>query len=182
MSIKKLGIILCVFTSVIISIFVVFACVRVNPNLQMKEPTKFILYKNSNTGKTITTQDKNYNRLKEEFEKSFKVSIFNTLVSNKKVGYKPSQDIDNVYPTFSKNSSNVYIEIMYDTVQTIIVENDGNTHAIDYFSLIFEVKNDRGVKEVAIYHSSSNNQKYTISPILVLGKQNKLYNTIFEIA
>lgn len=183
MSLKKLGIVLCIFTSIIVGIIVVFACVKTDPNLQMNKPAKYIVYNNSSAGKTITQEEKSsYEKLTKGIENCFKVNIFNTLASRKEVGYKPSQDIKNVYPTFSKSSSTVYVEMVFDKIQTMIVEIDGDTRAIDYFSLIFEVKDSNRVKEIAIYHSSTTNQKYTTSPILVLGKQNKLYDLIFELS
>lgn len=191
MNFKKFAIVASVFIGVIIITLVVLACVHVNAGLKIDDPQYFKYYVNSATDagqKDAENTPKIYNNLKKKFEKSTDLSILDYMAKGLSLKAKPTQDSENKFPSYTSNmkEQGVCLEVVFENKQSIVVEIDGGTKVVEFYSFIMQVKDSSKAEEVALYFSKSSGsyKDYTSdesNTIIIVAKQNKLYDYIMSL-
>lgn len=186
MTLKKLSIYSIIFAGIIVVSCFVFAFVKSNKPLSFdNQPTSITVYDYSkqSTGMTITaaTNEKQFNEILDCFENITSVSVFERAYSGSNVYDLPGLDVNQQKDTWGTAIDNQKtIELTFNTKQSFIVEVDGHTRKIDFYSIGMVVTNSILVHEVALYYKISTSGVYTSSPILVKAKTDKLFNLIDE--
>ena len=183
MNFKKFAIVACSFVVLILAIMITFGCVKVNSKLDIDEPTTFIYYVKSSVGvKKSSDEPKIYNNLKKYVNEMTDLSLFDYMVKGISLKAKPSQDYNNKYKYgYDLKENGICLEMQFDKTQSIVVEIDGNTKVIEFSGLIMQVKDSSKAQEVALFFSTSTGESKTYkedNPILIVAKQNKLYDYI----
>ena len=184
MTIKKFSI----FTSIIISIVlitsIVLGCVKVDNGLDIANPDKILIYKETSTGLELTAsgRPKDYKKVKNLYNEMTNLSILDHMLNGRGIKDMPSQDIDGLNGTWKESykTSGYCIELIFDEQQSVVVNVDGSTKVLEFYGLIMRVTKTTLGEETAIYYSSStgSSKSYSGNPILVATKQNKLYKFI----
>lgn len=183
MNIKKFAIVSCCFVLLILATIITLGCVKVNSKLDIDEPTTFVYYVKSSVGvKKSSDEPKIYNNLKKCVKEMTDLSIFDYMVKGISLKAKPCQDYNNKYKySYDLKEKGICLEMQFDKTQSIVVEIDGNTKVIEFTGLIMQVKDSSKAQEVALFFSTSTGESKTYkedNPILIVAKQNKLYNYI----
>lgn len=187
MNFKKFAIIASVFISVIIITMVVLACIPVNFELGVDEPKYFKYYVNSSTDggeKSSEESPKIYNNLNKLFKKSTKLSVFDYMTKGLSLKAKPTQDTEKKFSPYTTNmkEKNVCLEVVFENKQTVVVEIDGDTKVIEFYSLFMILNESSRAHEVALYFSTSTGsyKDYSSStePIVIVAKTNKLFDYV----
>lgn len=184
MNFKKFAIVACSFVLIILATMITLGCVKVNSKLDIDEPTTFVYYVKSTVGvKKSSDEPKIYNNLKKYVNEMTDLSIFDYMAKGISLKAKPGQDYDNQYIySYSMKENGVCLEMQFDKTQSIVVEIDGNTKVIEFTGLLMEIKSSSKAQEVALFFSTSTGESKTYdgceNPILIVAKQNKLYDYI----
>ena len=183
MNIKKFAIVSCCFVLLILATIITLGCVKVNSKLDIDEPTTFVYYVKSSVGvKKSSDEPKIYNNLKKYVNEMTDLSIFDYMVKGISLKAKSGQDYNNKYKySYDLKEKGICLEMQFDKTQSIVVEIDGNTKAIEFTGLIMQVKDSSKAQEVALFFSTSTGESKTYkedNPILIVAKQNKLYDYI----
>lgn len=183
MNIKKFAIVSCCFVLLILATIITLGCVKVNSKLDIDEPTTFVYYVKSSVGvKKSSDEPKIYNNLKKYVNEMTDLSIFDYMVKGISLKAKSGQDYNNKYKySYDLKEKGICLEMQFDKTQSIVVEIDGNTKVIEFTGLIMQVKDSSKAQEVALFFSTSTGESKTYkedNPILIIAKQNKLYDYI----
>lgn len=184
MNFKKFAIVACSFVLIILATMITLGCVKVNSKLDVDEPTTFVYYVKSTVGvKKSSDEPKIYNNLKKYVNEMTDLSIFDYMAKGISLKAKPGQDYDNQYVYgYAMKENGVCLEMQFDKTQSIVVEIEGNTKVIEFTGLLMEVKSSSKAQEVALFFSTSTGESKTYdgceNPILIVAKQNKLYEYI----
>ena len=184
---KKFSIIASIIASLIVVLVVVLGCVKVNNNLKIDDPDSILVYSKSTVAKAEYTSENSpsiYNKLKNLYNNMTNLSIFDYMLSKNDINTKPTQDIDNEFKQWTNvNKENGYcVEFIYnvENKQTVVVTVDGDTKVVEFYGLIMQVEDNKGVQKIALYFSIStgSSKTYSDNPIVVLGKQNDMLKYI----
>ena len=187
MTLKRFSIIAAVIAGIIISLTIVLSCVKVNGNIS-GSPDKVIVYMEDTAGVTCYDNASNqrnkahYQELVKRYKSMTNLSIMDYMLRGKAVNTDPSQDLRDKYDTWSySNKSNYYcLELIYKNKQSVVVNVEGSTKVIEYYSLIMKVEKSTLSHEVAVYFSTTEDydasKTYSASPILINANQNALYS------
>lgn len=184
MSFKKFSIIASAIASFVLIVVIICGCLRVNNGLHLNDPDKILVYSKSTVAKEYSKDDtpKKYGELNNLYKNMTNLNLFDYMISKNDIFTKPTQDISNNNGSWNNiNKQNGYcLEFIYNKSQTIVVSVDGDTKVIEFFGLIMQVEENKGVKNIAMYFSTStgSSKTYTDSPIVVIGNQNRLFNYI----
>lgn len=190
MNFKKFAIVASVFIGFIIITMVVLGCVHVNMELEVDEPKYFKYYVNSSSDggeKNADDSPKIYKNLNKLFKKSTSLSVFDYMSKGLSLKAKPTQDTENQFSPYATNmkEENVCLEVVFENKQSLVVEIDGDTKVIDFYSLFMIVNESSKAQEVALYFSTSSGsyKDYSSSkePIVIVAKTNKLYDYIMSL-
>ena len=184
MSLKKFSIISSIIATLIVISVIVLGCIKINNGLALNDPDKILVYSKSTIAKEYTKQDspKVYGELKSLYENMTNLNLFDYMLSKNDINTKPTQDLENKFKSWTgSNKENGYcLEFIYNTRQTIVVTIDGDTKVVEFYALIMQVEENKGVQKIAMYFSLStgSSKTYSDSPIIVLGNQNGLFSYI----
>ncbi len=190
MNFKRFSILASIIASVIVVMVVIFGCLRINNGLEIHDPDSIIVYSKSIVASGEYTQSnapKTYNKLQELYKNMTNLNIFDYMFSNNNINTKPTQDQENEFKQWTNvNKQNGYcVEFVYadNNKQTVVVVVDGDTKVIEFYSLITQVEEDKGVQKIALYFSNStgSSKTYSDSPIVVIGKQKEFVNYLKEL-
>lgn len=185
MNFKRFSILASIIASVIVVMVVIFGCLRINNGLEIHNPDSIIVYSKSIVASGEYTQSnapKTYSKLQELYKNMTNLNIFDYMFSNNNINTKPTQDQDNEFKQWTNvNKQNGYcVEFVYadNNKQTVVVVVDGDTKVIEFYSLIMQVEEDKGVQKIALYFSNStgSSKTYSDNPIVVIGKQKEFVN------
>lgn len=192
MNFKKFAIVASVFIGVVFTLMIVLGCIHVDNSFEIDEPSKIIYYVKSSVGveRTKSESPKVYENITEKFNKSIKLTVFDYMAKGLSLNAKPGQAGSTDYSSYTATlkENGVCVEYIFSDKQSIVVEVDGNTKVVEFYSFIMEVKDSSRAKEVALYFSTSSgeykdyaNESTSKYPILIVAKQNKLYNYIMSL-
>jgi len=190
MNLKRFTIISSIIMTIILVAIITLSCVKVDNSLKIDDPSIIRIYAKSSVPVEYSEEEtpSKYNKVLKLFKATTKLSIMDYMISGRPLNMKPSQDINEPlkYETWkeSNKSNYYYIELIFEEKQSIIVSIDGNTKVVEFTAFIMKVQKSRFGKEVALYPSTSTQDKknYASGPILLTMEQNKLYNFIDKIA
>ena len=184
MTLKKLSIYSIIFAGIIVISCVVFCFIKSNKPLEFNnEPTSITVYDygKQSTGITLTpaADEQQFSSILNCFENITSVSVFERAYSGSNVYDLPGLDINQQKATWGASIvDNKTIELTFGEKQSMIVDIDGYTRQIDFYSIAIVVTNSIFVHEVALYYKISTSGVYTSSPILIKAKTDKLYKMI----
>lgn len=181
MNLKRFSIISAVIIGLIITTIITLACIKVDNGLGLDDPSKIIFYSKSTVGTQYSLEEtpSKYNKANKLYKEMTNLSVIDYMITGKSLKLEPSQDVNQKYDTWKDvNKSNNYcLELIFDEKQSIIVNVDGNTRVVEFYSLIMILQKSSNGKEAVMYFSTSEgtSKNYSTSPILVNAKQNDLY-------
>lgn len=189
MTIKRFSIIASIIIGIVLITSIVLSCVKIDNGLNIAQPDKIIIYKESSTGVEFSQEQRpgDFNKLNNLYKNSTRLSIMDHLLNGRNIKELPSQDLDEEYGNWlvSNKENNYCVELIFDEKQSTVVEIEGNTKVVEFYGLIMIVEKSTLGHEVAMYfsNSTSSSKSYTKAPILISAKQNGLYKFIenFEI-
>lgn len=183
MNFKKFAIIAASFLGLIFIAMIVLACIHVNDGLDIKKPDTYNVYVESRTalgGYTENDTPKVYSKIDKLYKEMTNLNLMDYMakgMSFKSVNPGQNLDKDDEFDESIKEKG-ICLELVFDEKQTIVVEIDGNTKVIEFYSIIMQVENQRKCREISVYFSTSTGsyKTYQSNAILIVGKQNKLYD------
>jgi len=184
MNAKKFAIVACCFIAVIIASMITLGCIKVNDAPDMDTPSKYVVYAfDSNGTERNPDTPKDFNKIDKAVKQSTNLNLFDYMAKGKSLKARAWQDIDGKLGAFKEGykSDGICLEMIFEEKQSIVVEIDGNTRVIDFTGLIMQVKNSRKASDVALYFSTSTSdtyKSYQENPIVIVAKQNKLYEVL----
>lgn len=190
MNFKRFAIIASVFIGLIIVTLTTLGCIHINNALEIEEPSKIVYYVKSAVGVTRTEKEspKVFNTIKEKFNKSTNLSVFDYMAKGISLKSNPTQDYNNEFSPYSATlkENGVCLEFIYENKQSIVVEIDGNTKVVEFYSFIVEVKNSASANEIALYFSTSSGEYKDYdnagkNPIVIVAKQKSLHKYIMSL-
>lgn len=180
MDYKKFGIVAIIISSVIVVTCIVLCFIKTDTPLTISTPSTFYLYNNSTTATQITENEdsEKFNRIYSSLKDMTSLNVFVRLAQGGKLDEKPSQDVDCEIGYYSNQlkQENLCLEVVFDEIQRQIIQIDGNTKVLEYYSMLFVVEKS-GTHTVAIYlNQNSGNRVYTGLPMLVRANTTNLFN------
>lgn len=183
MNFKKFAIIAASFLGLIFIAMIVLACIHVNDGLEISKPDTYNVYINSRTatgGYTENDTPKVYSKIDKLYKEMTNLNLVDYMAKGMSFkSVKPGQNLEKGDEfDESVKESGICLELVYEEKQTIVVEIDGNTKVIEFYSIIMQVENQRKCREISVYFSTSSGsyKTYQENAILIVGKQSKLYN------
>lgn len=185
MGFKKFSIFAIIISAVIIAVSLTLCFVKTDTygeKLNLSAPEYFVVYDGSEAGTKIDSSNADFEKLSNAFLSMTNVSIFSRLVFAGVLDEDVSQEqITNIsagYYSSTMKHQNTCIEACYNEKQAQIVNIDGNTRVIEYYSLLFEISSS-GTRRVYIYFDSDNitNHTYNGLPLITTGNTETLLKT-----
>ena len=182
MNFKKFAICTSIIIGIIVVTMVVLGCVHINNKLEIDTPTSYVVYLKSSAGKEYTeeTHPSKYKKFNELLNNSTNLNVFDYMAKGLSLDAKASQDYSNQFVDWKEanKAENVCLEMVFDKKQTMVVNVQGNTKVVEFYSLIMQVDSSSRASRVALYFSNSTGSVKNYqekNPICVVMKQSKLY-------
>ena len=156
---KKIFIAIACAISAITASFIISVCnIKSNVGIAIGTPYSIVVFNHSTTGKEIKNEetiDKFYNEMNEITD----VSVFDKLVNGVTIKNRIYQDSSNKFAKWSTDllNDNLVIEIIYNSMQDLIVYDENDTRVISYYCISFVIPDTKDFTEIAAYYSLTSN-------------------------
>lgn len=187
MKIRVLTIITLVVILALGAVSILLITLREDNGLDVSAPAYINIYKKNIKESRAEKDSEVYNDILKKYNEMTNLSYFSLLTNGNNLGQKITQDEKSESGAWSEfNKVNYYcIEMIFDTVQTQMLNINGNTKRIDFYSIIFKVEDIKKPTNIVIYYSSSESLSYVNGtksfPLIVRGNTISLYNYINEL-
>lgn len=178
---KVFSIISAAIAVMIIALLVTLSLVKRNFALSIDNPSKIMIYNRSATAfeNGFEEGSTKYNEALKKFKEITNLSIFDWLIHENTLEYKPSQDVDNGFSKYSSDMKTEYVavEMLFtgeNNQQDIIVSVDGATKVVSFDCIMVILPLNNSFSDIVVYYSlgSSNyNEQYKLcEPIILKGR------------
>lgn len=159
--VKKIFIVIACSITVLISAFLIaLNNIKSNVCIAVGSPYSVVVFDHSTTGNEIKDEkvlEKFYNQM----EKLTNVSVYDKLINRASIEKKIFQDSNDKYAKWSTDllNKNLVIEIIYNSIQDLIVYDGNNSRVVSYYCISFVVPKTDDFTEIAVYYSLTSNSE-----------------------
>ena len=156
---KKIFIVIACVISALTASFVLAICnVKSNVGIAIGSPYSIVVFDHATTGKEIKSEEK-INKFQEEMNEITNVSVFDKLVRGVTIKNRIYQDTGKKFATWSTDlfTKNLVIEIIYNSMQDLVVYDGNDTRVVSYYCIAFVIPNTSNFTEIAVYYSLTSN-------------------------
>lgn len=173
----------------ILAVIGVLAAVKVETKFSYGAPTSIAFYEKSSVAKENGTGDSEFSSDSETYKTALKLidkmlstNMLTKVWNNDFAKNQISQDIDGKYSDYSNSvlSTNYAIKLNFSEKQKQVIEYNGDTKIIEYFSLLFILGEDN-YHEMPVYFTIATSGNYQKFPITVKGNPKQLIKFIQNI-
>lgn len=182
MNYKKFGLVAIIISALIVVSCIVLCFIETNnkPLTFAGNPKTIYIYNHATQATQVNEEDngEKFNRIFSNVKSMTSINIFTRFAQGGKIDELPSQDVDCEIGYYSNalKQENLCIELVFDSVQQQLIQIDGNEKVLEYYSMLFVVK-EGGAHTVAVYlNQNTSNRVYTGLPMLVRADTSNLYN------
>ena len=181
---KKIFVILASLICVFVLLFIITTnTIESNVTIAVGKPYSVVIFDHSTTG-VESKEEEVFSKIGEEINKTTSVSVFDKLLNKFTLDKKIYQDTQNKYVKWSTDilTNNLVIEIIYNSMQDLVVYDGDYSRVISYYCLSFVIPDTQNFTEIAVYYSftqnNDNNEKNKsyaeCTPLILCGKAEKL--------
>ncbi len=156
---KKIFIAIACVISAITASFVISVCnIKSNVGIALGTPYSIVVFNHSTTGKEIKNEE-TINKFYNEMNEITNVSVFDKLVNGVTIRNRIFQDSSNKFAKWSTDllNDNLVVEIIYNSMQDLIVYDGKDTRVISYYCISFVIPDTKDFTEIAVYYSLTSN-------------------------
>lgn len=172
---KKIFVIISAVICVLVSSFLIATnTIMSNVSIAMGSPYSVVVFDHSLAGDE-TKEAGEISAIDKHLNNTTKVSIFDKLVNGFTLSKKIHQDSKDRFAKWSTDilNKNLVIEVIYSSMQDLVVYYDGYSRVISYRCLSFVIPNTKNFTEIPVYFSDTQdsnekNKSYAENPPLVL--------------
>lgn len=157
--VKKIFIVIaCVFSVLIGAFLITVNSVKQNVSIAVGSPYSVVVFDHSTTGKELKSEN-TLNNFNKKFEKLTNVTVYDKLVNGANLSKRIYQDSDNKFSKWSTDllNKNLVVEIIYNSMQDLIVYDGKDTRVVSYYCLSFVIPKTTDFTEIAVYYSLTSN-------------------------
>ena len=188
---KKIFVILASLICVFVLTFIIATnTIKSNVTIAMGSPYSVVIFDHSTTG-VETKEEEVFNKIETELNNTTNVSVFEKLLNKFTLDKKIYQDTHGRYVKWSTDilSKNLVIEIIYNSMQDLVVYDGEYSRVISYYCLSFVIPDTNNFTEIAVYYSftqnNDNNEKNKsyaeCTPLILCGKAEKFSEFIKDL-
>ena len=180
--------IICGMAVIVIVSLICFACRTTSSALNFDTPETIKIYFNSQSAKqTIEDGTDNFDEFMRVYNDTFKKSNLEEIAEDNYINPNLSENLEAPEWSSYNLDNGLYVELNFAKAQKLIIWRDGNSRVVYINSLIFNLNEVSGVKDIDIYYSIDNKyinetEKTEDSeiyyPLSVQGDTTKLYNFV----
>lgn len=155
---KIFMIIACSFIFVIGTFLITISNIKSNVGIAVGSPYTVVVFNHSTTGREIKDESlmKEFN---DEMKKLTNVSVYDKLVNGASLSKNIQVDSNGKLSKYSSDllNENIVIEIIYNTIQDLVVYDGKDTRVISYFCISFVIPTTNNFTEIPVYYSITSN-------------------------
>ena len=155
---KIFMIIACSFIFVIGTFLITISNIKSNVGIAVGSPYTVVVFNHSTTGREIKDESlmKEFN---DEMKKLTNVSVYDKLVNGVSLSKNIQVDSNGKLSKYSSDllNENIVIEIIYNTIQDLVVYDGKDTRVISYFCISFVIPTTKNFTEIPVYYSITSN-------------------------
>ena len=155
---KIFMIIACSFIFVIGTFLITISNIKSNVGIAVGSPYTVVVFNHSTTGREIKDESlmKEFN---DEMKKLTNVSVYDKLVNGVSLSKNIQVDSNGKLSKYSSDllNENIVIEIIYNTIQDLVVYDGKDTRVISYFCISFVIPTTNNFTEIPVYYSITSN-------------------------
>ena len=181
---KKIFIIISCFILVIVSTFLITVNnIRSNVTIAIGKPYSIVIFDHATTG-VESKEESLFNNLSEQMNNTTNLTVFEKFVNKIPLDKRIYQDSKNKYAKWSTDllNNNLVVEIIYSSMQDLVVYEDEYSRVISYYCLSFVIPTTTDFTEIAVYYSftsnTDNNEKdksyQDCTPLILYGNAEEL--------
>lgn len=186
--VKKIFIVIACSITVLISAFLIaLNNIKSNVCIAVGSPYSVVVFDHSTTGNEIK-DEKVLEKFYKQMEKLTNVSVYDKLINKASIEKKIFQDSNDKYAKWSTDllNKNLVIEIIYNSIQDLVVYDGNNSRVVSYYCISFVVPKTDDFTEIAVYYSltsnsegNEKNESYaTCTPLTLYGNAKELIKFI----
>lgn len=159
--VKKIFIVIACSITVLISAFLIaLNNIKSNVCIAVGNPYSVVVFDHSTTGNEIK-DEKVLEKFYKQMEKLTNVSVYDKLINRASIEKKIFQDSNDKYAKWSTDllNKNLVIEIIYNSIQDLIVYDGNNSRVVSYYCISFVVPKTDDFTEIAVYYSLTSNSE-----------------------
>lgn len=159
--VKKIFIVIACSIIVLISAFLIaLNNIKSNVCIAVGSPYSVVVFDHSTTGNEIK-DEKVLEKFYKQMEKLTNVSVYDKLINRASIEKKIFQDSNDKYAKWSTDllNKNLVIEIIYNSIQDLIVYDGNNSRVVSYYCISFVVPKTDDFTEIAVYYSLTSNSE-----------------------
>lgn len=188
---KKIFVIIASVICVLVSAFLITVnSVKSNVSIAIGSPYSVVVFDHATTGSEFKDEDL-FNNLDKKINETTSVSLFDKIINGFTLSKKIYQDSEKKYAKWSTDilAKNLVIEIVYNSMQDLVVYDGEYSRVISYYCLAFVIPDTSDFTEIPVYYSftsnTDNNEKNNsyaeCTPLVLCGEAeelSKFINTI----
>ena len=155
---KIFMIIACSFIFVIGTFLITISNIKSNVGIAVGSPYTVVVFNHSTTGREIKDESlmKEFN---DEMKKLTNVSVYDKLVNGVSLSKNINIDSNGKLAKYSSDllNENIVIEIIYNSIQDLVVYDGNYTRVISYFCISFVIPTTKNFTEIPVYYSITSN-------------------------
>ncbi len=159
--VKKIFIVIACSITVLINAFLIaLNNIKSNVCIAVGSPYSVVVFDHSTTGNEIK-DEKVLEKFYKQMEKLTNVSVYDKLINRASIEKKIFQDSNDKYAKWSTDllNKNLVIEIIYNSIQDLIVYDGNNSRVVSYYCISFVVPKTDDFTEIAVYYSLTSNSE-----------------------
>lgn len=156
---KKIFIAVACFISAVTASFVIAICnTRSNVGIAVGTPYSIVVFDHATTGKEIKNED-TITKFHDKMSGITNLTVFDKLIHGVSLKNRIYQDSEKKFTKWSTDlfNNNMVIEIIYNSMQDLIVYEGDDTRVISYYCISFVIPDTDEFTEIAVYYSLTSN-------------------------
>ena len=156
---KKIFIVIACVISALTASFVITVCnVKSNVGIAVGSPYSIVVFDHATTGKEIKNEE-TINKFHQQMNKITDVTVFEKLINGVTIKNRIYQDSEKRFASWSTDlfNKNMVIEIIYNSMQDLIVYEGNDTRVVSYYCISFVIPDTSDFTEIAVYYSLTSN-------------------------
>ena len=181
---KKIFIAVACFLCLSIGAFVItIKNVKSNVSIAVGSPYSVVIFDHSTSG-VESKEEALFSKISDELLGTTNISVFDKLVNKFSLDKRIQQDSEGKYVKWSTDvlNKNLVVEIIYNSMQDLVVYEGDYSRVISYYCLAFVIPTTSDFTEIPVYYAftqnNDNNEKYKsyedCTPLILYGNAEEL--------
>lgn len=188
---KKIFIAVASVICVLVASFVIaITNVKSNVGIAIGKPYSVVVFDHATTG--VESKDEEmFKKFDSQLSGATSLTIFDKLINKFPLDKRIYQDSKGTYAKWSTDilTKNLVVEIIYNSMQDLVVYDGDDTRVVSYYCLAFVFPNTTDFTEIAVYYAltqnTDNNEKnksyQECTPLVLYGNAEELSEFVKEI-